>query len=71
MKHRAKKKAMREGKRRVDQASMEDLDDHGGKGEGFWSESSDSKSSDSSNTSDSSNSSNYEKGAWRNKKGGS
>jgi hypothetical protein len=58
---------MQVAKRQAIQASLEDLDDHGGKGPGFWSESS---NSESSNSSDSSNSSNYGKGSWHNKKGG-
>jgi hypothetical protein len=66
-KRREKKRAMQVAKRQVIQASLEELDDHGGNGPGFWSESSDSESSDSSNGS---NSSNYGKGSWRNKKEG-
>ncbi len=58
---------MQEANQQVIQASLKDLDDHGGKGPGFWSDSSKSDSSDSSN---SSNSSNYGKGSWRSKKGG-
>ncbi len=63
-KRREKKRAMRVAKRQAIQASLKDLDDHGGKGPGFWSESSNSESSNSSD------SSNYGKGSWRNKKGG-
>jgi hypothetical protein len=59
--HRAKKKA----KRREMWASLEDLDNHGRKGAGFWSKSSDSESSDSSNSGDSSNDSGYGNGDWR------
>ena len=43
------------------------MDDHGGKGAGFWSMSSDS-SSDSGSSSESDQSSNYGKGEWRQRK---
>jgi hypothetical protein len=59
---RAKGKAKR-------QAALEDLDDHGGKGAGFFSESSMSACSDSSISDGSSDqSSGYGKGEWRRKK---
>jgi hypothetical protein len=51
-------------KRNAKRRSMMDLDDHGGKGAGFWSESSSSESS-SSSSDDSSQDSGYGKGEWR------
>jgi hypothetical protein len=60
----AKKKAKQRGMR----ALLEDLDEHGGKGAGFWSKRSDSESSDSSDSGDRSNDSGYGKGDWRRRK---
>ena len=46
----------------VIEAALEDLDDHDGKGVGFWSNSSALESTDSSNSGDNSNDSRYVKG---------
>ncbi len=50
------------------QAALEDLDNHGGKGAGFWSKSSASESSNSSNSGGNSDDSRYRKGEWRHRK---
>jgi hypothetical protein len=63
--HRKRCRAKKKAKQREMQASLEDLDNHGGKGAGFWSKSSDSESSDSSDSGNSSNNSGYGKGDWR------
>jgi hypothetical protein len=65
---RKRRRAKKKAKRRVMRASLEDLDDHGGKGAGFLRESSDSESSYSSDSGDSSNNSGYGKGDWRPRK---
>jgi hypothetical protein len=67
-----KHRARREAKRRVRQASLGDLNDHGGKQLGFFSESSafDSTSSSGSDG-DNSQDSGYGKGQWRCQKVGS
>ncbi len=65
---RKRRRAKKKAKRREMRASLEDLDDHGGKGSGFWSESSGSESSDSSDSGDSSDDSGYGKGEWRRRK---
>ncbi len=62
---RKRRRAKKKAKQWEMRASLEDLDNHGGKGAGFWSKSSDSESSDSSNSGNSSDDSGYGKGDWR------
>ena len=59
-----KRRQKRWDKRNAKQRSMMDLDDHGEKGAGFWSESSSSESSSSSSSDNSSQDSGYGKGEW-------
>ncbi len=70
-KRRHKHRERREAKRRVLQASLGDLNDHGGKQLGFFSESSGLDSTSSSGSDgDSSQDSGYGKGQWRCQKAG-
>lgn len=67
-KRRKRARAKKRAKRQVQRAALEDMDDHGGKGAGFWSMSSDSISDSGESSSDSDQSSNYGKGQWRPRK---
>ena len=65
-KKRERRKRQRANDKSKRQAALEDLDDHGGKGSGFLSESSMSDSSISDGSSD--QSSGYGRGEWQRKK---